>query len=125
MNAQAVEEKTKAVPDGVYLIINHQVFQIHAAVTTIGRKLENDIVIQDSVISRDHAEIRYEHGEFLVYDQNSTSGTYVNNQRVNRCALHSGDVISLANTHIMFIDDNPKLRRKAQDKTRSFEENGN
>ena len=53
------EKKQKTVdefPDSVYLIINSQVRPIHTEKIEIGRLLENDIVIQDDVISRHHAQ---------------------------------------------------------------------
>ena len=47
-------------------------------VTTVGRNPEqNDIVIDDSTVSRQHAKIRLEEGHFTIYDLASSGGTFV------------------------------------------------
>src|SRR6266542_1360262 len=52
-------------------------FNLDAAVITIGRRDENDIVIKDPTVSRNHAEIRQEGGDLVLRDTGSTSGTVV------------------------------------------------
>lgn len=111
-------QTTRKVPDNVYLIINHNIYPIKNRVTTIGRKLNNDIVIQNDFISRRHAEIRFEDGKFFLYDLNYTSGSSVNNVRVTKSALMSGDLILLANIPLVFIDKGEKLLKSAEKTTR-------
>ncbi len=48
----------------------------------IGKREDNDIVLQDSRVSRDHAVIVKEAGKYYVYDNGSTNGTYLNNKRL-------------------------------------------
>jgi transcriptional regulator with GAF, ATPase, and Fis domain len=48
----------------------------------IGKREDNDIVLQDSRVSRDHAIIVKEGEKFYVYDNGSTNGTYLNNKRL-------------------------------------------
>ncbi len=48
----------------------------------IGKLDDNDIVLQDSRVSRNHAVIVKEGGTFYVYDNGSTNGTYLNNKRL-------------------------------------------
>lgn len=48
----------------------------------IGKREDNDIVLQDSRVSRDHAVIVKEAGRYYVYDNGSTNGTYLNNKRL-------------------------------------------
>jgi adenylate cyclase len=43
---------------------------------TLGRQLHNDIVVQDSRVSRSHARLEYRRGRFVLIDQ-STNGTFV------------------------------------------------
>jgi hypothetical protein len=88
-----------------WLVINKQVIPIDQIETTIGRNLENDIVIQDQVVSRYHAKIRFEDGTYVLYDLNSTGGSYVNNKRVERAALNPGDVIILAIVPFLYVED--------------------
>ena len=63
--------------------------------------MDNDIVISSDAVSRSHADIKFESGEYVLYDKNSTSGTFVNNKQITRCVLHSGDMVSLADERIV------------------------
>ncbi len=84
-----------------------KVFTLNQAVTNIGRRLDNHLVVDDPRVSRYHAQIRYVRGRFILFDLNSTGGTYVNGQRVSQSVLYPGDVISLAGLPIVFGQDNP------------------
>lgn len=105
---------------GVFLIINKQVIPLNKKITTLGRQLENDIVFHEDFLSRFHAEIIYEDDKYVLYDKNSTSGTFVNGRRIQRCVLNSGDLISLANIYIMFVNNNPKITGKSMGTTQSL-----
>src|ERR1700736_5532407 len=54
---------------------------------TVGRKVDKDLVIADPRVSRDHALITSEDGQFCVVDQGSKHGTFVNGERIQRKAL--------------------------------------
>jgi pSer/pThr/pTyr-binding forkhead associated (FHA) protein len=95
--------------NGVYLLINNQILPIDKDVITIGRKLENDLVIKDFLISRKHAEIRFENGKYHICDLNSTGGTFLNQEKITKSILYSGDIIFLAGVPMMYIEDNAKL----------------
>ncbi|HSL30970.1 MAG TPA: FHA domain-containing protein [Anaerolineales bacterium] len=109
---------------GVFLIINKQIIPLTRQVTTLGRQLENDIVFHEDFLSRFHAEIIHENDKYVLYDKNSTSGTFVNGRRIDRCVLNSGDLISLANIYIMFVNNNPKIAGKATGTTQSLHQGG-
>ncbi|MFZ5821270.1 MAG: FHA domain-containing protein [Chloroflexota bacterium] len=104
----------------VFLIINRQMTPLEKTVTRLGRQLNNDIVFHEEAVSRFHAEIRYEEGRYVLYDQQSTSGTFVNSKRIDRCVLNSGDLISLATVQIMFVNNNARLADIARGTTRSL-----
>jgi pSer/pThr/pTyr-binding forkhead associated (FHA) protein len=76
-------------------------------VINIGRRLDNHVVIDDPRISRNHAQIREIKGRFVIFDLNSTGGTYVNGDRINQSVLYPGDVISLAGVTLIFGQDLP------------------
>jgi serine phosphatase RsbU (regulator of sigma subunit) len=57
----------------------------------IGRKAENDLVIADPRVSREHAHIVRESDGFYLVDQGSKHGTYVNGDRVQRHKLQPND----------------------------------
>jgi pSer/pThr/pTyr-binding forkhead associated (FHA) protein len=118
-----IEIKSKnqplSIPQEVYLVINSQVFPLKKEITSLGRKLDNDLVLQDALISRYHAEIKYEDGKFTLYDLDSTSGTFLNNKKIKKSILYSGDLILLANIPIMFIDESGSLESAADKETDS------
>ena len=68
-------------------------------VTTIGRKRENDIIIDDGYASSQHARIkRDEHGRFWLTDLGSRNGTLFNGQQIQAndpVLLEPGDVIRI------------------------------
>jgi pSer/pThr/pTyr-binding forkhead associated (FHA) protein len=105
---------------GVFLIINKQIIPLTKTVTTLGRQLENDIVFHEDFLSRFHAEIIHENDKYVLYDKDSTSGTFVNGKQIDRCVLNSGDLISLANIYIMFVNNNPKIAGKSLGTTQSL-----
>jgi pSer/pThr/pTyr-binding forkhead associated (FHA) protein len=105
-----------------YLIVNSQVFPLTRDVTTIGRKLDNDLVIQDILVSRKHSEIRFEDGKYHIYDLGSTGGTYLNNKKVEESILYSGDLILISNIPLMFIDESKALEMDASKNTGQLEE---
>lgn len=83
----------------------------------IGRKLDNHIVIHDPRVSRNHAQIRVVDGQFVIFDLNSTGGTTVNEQMIDKSILYSGDKISLAGVNLKFVQDTPRMISKAMDRT--------
>jgi pSer/pThr/pTyr-binding forkhead associated (FHA) protein len=106
---------------GVFLIINKQIVPLTKRTTTLGRQLENDIVFHEEFLSRFHAEIVHESDTYVLYDKDSTSGTFVNGRKIDRCVLNSGDLISLANIYIMFVNNNPKIAGKSLNTTQSLQ----
>jgi pSer/pThr/pTyr-binding forkhead associated (FHA) protein len=119
MNQKSSSEIRK-MPQGVFLIYNNQVISIDSPTINIGRNLKNDVVISNDAISREHAQIFFERGDFTLYDLQSTSGTFVNNKKVDRCKLNSGDIISLADQRIMFVDNSSRLKEKTLEQTKSL-----
>ena len=104
-------------PKPTYMIINQQVFNINKDLITIGRKLGNDIVIHDNFVSRNHAEIRFEDGKYVLYDLGSTSGSFINNKRVVKGILYSGDLVLIANVSMVFIDETGDMESPTEDTT--------
>jgi len=62
----------------------------------IGREPSQcDIVISDANVSRVHTWVTVEKNEVVVIDRGSTNGTFVNNNKVEKAKLKSGDVIQM------------------------------
>jgi ABC-type multidrug transport system ATPase subunit len=67
---------------------------IEADTTRIGRDPDSDLVVDDLLVSRRHAELlRRADGTFEVVDLDSYNGTYVNGHRVDRVVLQEHDVV--------------------------------
>jgi ABC transport system ATP-binding/permease protein len=67
-----------------------------ARVVKIGRRPDNDIVVQDLGVSKAHAELKMSPtGRYQIFDLGSHNGTYVNGQRVNQAELTEDDIVSI------------------------------
>ena len=64
---------------------------------TIGRSQDNDVVLDDSQISRHHCElVQYDDGKVAISDNNSTNGTFVNGERISgKRFLRASDSVKL------------------------------
>jgi hypothetical protein len=109
-------EETEKIPDNAFLIVEGvKVFPLTVHVINIGRRLDNQLIIDDPRVSRNHAQLRAIKGRFVVFDLNSTGGTFVNGQRTSQSVLYPGDVISLAGVALIFGQDNPPPRPDLKD----------
>lgn len=120
MNTKELMNDVSAPQQGVFLIVNKQVIPLSKTVTRLGRQLENDIVFHEEFLSRFHAEIIHENGRYILCDKGSTSGTFVNGRKIDRCVLNSGDLISLANIYVMFVNNSPNIAGKALGTTQNL-----
>ena len=69
--------------------------EIDVQPVTFGRKPDRTVVFSadDVVVSADHAELRNEAGQFVIYDEGSRNGTFVNGEQVFRRVLVHGDMV--------------------------------
>ncbi|WIG60721.1 MAG: hypothetical protein OJF49_003469 [Ktedonobacterales bacterium] len=73
------------------------------AVIHIGRHLTNDVVVNDKRVSRFHAEIRYERGQFVLYDLGSTNGVGINGVLThNPVPLKNNDLVGVGSHEFVF-----------------------
>ena len=80
-----------------------QVYRIEQAVIHIGRHGDNDIVVNDRRVSRYHAEIRFERGEFVMYDLGSLNGIGINGRMTRGpVVLQNGDTVGVGNHEFIF-----------------------
>lgn len=100
-----------------FLIFNSQVFPILQDKVSIGRSLDNQIVIQEPTISRKHAKVIREGDKYYVVDLDSTCGTYINGKKISKRVLNSGDSIMLAGTPMVFVENAPEMNKRATART--------
>ena len=75
---------------------------------SVGRKVDKDLVIPDPRVSRDHALIVAENGDFFVVDQGSKHGTYVNGERVQRQKLQRNDRLEFGVRDVAYVIFSPQ-----------------
>ena len=74
---------------------------------TVGRKVDKDLVIADPRVSRDHALITSEDGQFCVVDQGSKHGTFVNGERIQRKTLERNDRVEFGVRDVSYVIFHP------------------
>jgi pSer/pThr/pTyr-binding forkhead associated (FHA) protein len=67
-------------------------FKIEQVTLNIGRKPDNDIVIDMPVVSGSHARIIHEGDRIVIEDLKSTNGTFVNKKKITKAVLNHKDV---------------------------------
>ncbi|MFC1848769.1 DUF4388 domain-containing protein [candidate division CSSED10-310 bacterium] len=75
---------------------------------TVGREKYNDIILNNLLVSRQHALVTWENGEFIVKDLKSQNGTFVNDKRIEKEVLQQGDVIKIGGfeLHVQAVSQN-------------------
>lgn len=105
-----IDPESQNLPANSFLIVDGtRILPLTQAVINLGRRPDNQIVIDDPRVSRVHAQLRAIKGRFIIFDLDSTGGTFVNSQRVHQCALYPGDVISLAGYPLVYGQDAPGI----------------
>ena len=83
----------------------NQAFEIGKEVTTLGRDITNDIVINDRETSRHHLRLMRSGDTMTIEDLGSTNGTFVNGKRVSGVTpLQNGDMIGLGETVTLALE---------------------
>lgn len=124
LESENSDKAADRIPENSFLIVEGvKIFPLNMPVVNIGRRLDNQLVIDDPRVSRNHAQLRAIKGRFVVFDLNSTGGTFVNGQRTSQSVLYPGDVISLAGVALIFGQDNPPPRPDLKD-TAPFKNRG-
>ena len=98
-----VEEAQRARPQRALLGVGGRQLLLGPSGGVIGRSRDCDIVLEDTGISRRHAEIRPTRDGWEIEDLGSTNGVLVNGVQVHgREPLHGGETIEFGSTHAVF-----------------------
>ena len=99
------------------LLLKHEgvilnTYELEKATTTIGRKSDNDIQLNDAIASSHHAQITIKPNEYLeeqidakLEDLDSTNGTQVNGCIIKSVDLKNGDEIQIGSQYFIFEND--------------------
>lgn len=82
-------------------------FILEKQIVTLGRALDNDVVLTSPAISRHHARLVFQ-PDPMIEDAGSTLGTIVGGEKITSShPLHSGDIISIGDLHLRFESPPP------------------
>lgn len=83
-----------------------QEYLLDKAAVTIGRVAPADIVLfKDRLVSRRHASVRYEQGHYVLRDERSANGTFVNGEQLEAMVpylLQDGDQVEIGEHLLVF-----------------------
>ena len=100
------QQVVSALPDGVGILLVLKGagvggrYLLDAAETKVGRDINNEICLDDITVSRSHALITKNNGQYLIKDLGSLNGTYLNAISVRDTKITSGDEIQIGKYHL-------------------------
>lgn len=81
----------------------------------IGRTAANDMQIESRFVSRHHCQIVTTPQSCVIEDLNSTNGIFVHGKRVRYHNLNDGDVVTIGQHELLYVDERPQLRSSAEE----------
>jgi hypothetical protein len=102
-----VDSASEAIRElDAYLIVQgRKHVPLDRPVTRIGRRTDNDIVLDSPSVSRHHAQIRWRDAYFVLFDTSSHGRTLVNGEPVEEQVLRPGDVIALSDVLLIYGEE--------------------
>ncbi|MFC4469703.1 FHA domain-containing protein [Streptomyces xiangluensis] len=77
-----------------------------ARTVRLGRGGDNDLVVDDLIVSRQHAELRaHGDGTYEIVDLGSHNGTFLNGQPVTRALISEGDIVGIGHSAFCLVGD--------------------
>jgi len=84
--------------------LNVQEYELGQERVAIGRNPINDIVLNEPVVSGEHAALQFGAKGATITDLGSTNGTLLNGERVKKSPLQHNDVIAIGNHTLRYVD---------------------
>jgi hypothetical protein len=78
-------------------------FPLKTERTTLGRSPDCDVFLDDVTVSRSHAVLSRSDDRFVIEDQGSLNGTFVNRHRVESAELEDGDELQIGKYRLIFV----------------------
>lgn len=79
------------------------VFVLHPTTNSIGRNEDNELMLDDVTVSRNHATIEKVDQAWVLRDLNSLNGTYVNRSRIDEIKLTGGEELQIGKYRFAFL----------------------
>jgi len=80
-----------------------ETYALQAERTSVGRHPAADIFLDDVTVSRNHAVVQREGERYVLTDEGSLNGTYVNRKRADATVLADGDEIQIGKYKLTFV----------------------
>jgi hypothetical protein len=101
LSTGAVQSAIRAI-DAFLIVAGRRHVPLDQPIINLGRRADNDIVLDAPTVSRRHAQIRWRYSRFVLYDLSSRGHTLVNDQPVVEHTLQPGDVIALSGVRLVY-----------------------
>lgn len=124
--AQSVEKVLASIRevDAFLIIQGRRHVALDKALITIGRRPDNDIVLDSASVSRQHAQIRWRFDRFVLYHVSNRARTKVNGEVVSEHVLRPGDVIALSDAMLIYGEgierDRPRTEKQPEGNTHTL-----
>jgi len=79
-------------------------FLLEPGVTRLGRHPDSEIMLDDITVSRRHVAVEQTSEGYLVTDEGSLNGTYINQERVERALIHHGDELQIGKFRLVLFE---------------------
>jgi len=106
---EALPPLSRQLPERATLVIRSgggragETYELKGDRTTIGRHPDSDVFLDDVTVSRNHAVISRDDDAYVIADQGSLNGTYVNRRRIERQTLLDGDELQIGKYKLTYI----------------------
>lgn len=100
---------SRQLPERATLVIRSgggragETYELKGERTTIGRHPDSDVFLDDVTVSRNHAVVTREDDAYVIADQGSLNGTYVNRRRIERQTLLDGDELQVGKYKLTYV----------------------
>jgi adenylate cyclase len=91
---------------------NERVYELKLGINSLGRQIDNSIILLEDTVSRHHAQIHVTPNETTIKDCRSRNHTFVNHIQINFCQLHDGDAIDCGQVQFKFVHCLPNSQSK-------------
>lgn len=88
---------------------------------TVGRSIDNHIIIDDISVSRNHSVIRWKKGQMFLFDNGSTNGTQVNGKKCNSdygYVVQWNDEVQFGDVKFRIVDEDTVIMKRFDEQSK-------